>query len=257
MRTLILGDIHGDPIWKQIVEKEQYDRIIFLGDYFDSFTHLGVEQLHNFNEIVSFKKTSTKEVVMLFGNHDYHYMPGFSGPGYSGYQAALAYQFRDAISQNLEHLQMVYLFDDVMCSHAGVSVEWLTNTFGEANDESQYNWNVDSVEAIKNVVEIINDHFKYKPVVFDFNGWDPYGDNTYQTPIWIRPASLFRANKESGLKKNIIQVVGHTQVKSISEALKASKKTMNNRYYLADALNTSGEYLIHEDGEFKVGEKPL
>ena len=31
-----------------------------------------------------------------------------------------------------------------------------------------------------NVVELLNDLFKYKPKSFDFNGTDPYGDNTYQ-----------------------------------------------------------------------------
>jgi len=38
MKTIILGDTHGRDLWKQIVEIENdADRIIFLGDYFDSF----------------------------------------------------------------------------------------------------------------------------------------------------------------------------------------------------------------------------
>jgi hypothetical protein len=56
-------------------------------------------------------------------------MPGFTGMPYSGYQAGLAYQFRDAISQNLEHLQMAYLFDNVLCSHAGVGMQWVEKHF--------------------------------------------------------------------------------------------------------------------------------
>jgi hypothetical protein len=134
-------------------------------------------------------------------------MPGFAGVSYSGYQAGMAYQFRDAISQNLEHFQMAYLFEYVLCSHAGISPEWLERSFGKPNDETEHNWNIDTLDGIKHVVDLINDHFKYKPTIFEFNGWNSYGDNTYQTPIWIRPASLMKSNQNSGLKKNVIQVV--------------------------------------------------
>ena len=33
MRTLVLGDIHGKTIWKDIIKKENPDKVIFLGDY--------------------------------------------------------------------------------------------------------------------------------------------------------------------------------------------------------------------------------
>jgi hypothetical protein len=251
MKTVILGDSHGRDLWKQIVEIENdADRIIFLGDYFDSFDIPGVVQLQNFLDIVEFKKNSDKEVVLLFGNHDYHYMPGFTGYGYSGYQAALAYQFRDAIEQNLEHFQMAYLFNDVLCSHAGISPEWLEMVFGKPNDESGHNWNIDTMDGIKHVVELINDHLKFKPSIFEFNGFNGYGDDTWQTPIWIRPNSLMKSNKKNPkLKKNIIQVVGHTQVKDIFASVLASEAAMGNRYFLNDAIETRG-YLIHESGEF-------
>ncbi|NBP57427.1 metallophosphoesterase, partial [bacterium] len=37
MKTIFIGDIHGRSIWKEIVEQEKPDRVIFIGDYFDSF----------------------------------------------------------------------------------------------------------------------------------------------------------------------------------------------------------------------------
>jgi hypothetical protein len=251
MKTVLIGDIHGRDIWKQIVEKEQdADRIVFVGDYFDSFDVPGVVQLQNFLDIIEFKKNSEKEVVLLFGNHDYHYMPGFTGMGYSGYQAGLAYQFRDAIQQNLEHLQMAYLFDNVLCSHAGISPEWLHRHFGKENDESQYNISTESLEGIRYIVDLINEHFKFKPQIFEFCGWNPYGDNTNQTPIWIRPASLMKANKLEGhLKENVIQIVGHTGVTSIFESVTASEKAMGNKYFMIDALASNG-YLVRTDNEF-------
>ena len=81
-----------------------------------------------------------------------------------------------------------------------------------------------------------------------FNGWDPYGDNTSQTPIWIRPLSLMSGNKETFLKEDFIQVVGHTGVKVIDMG-----KATGGRYYFIDAIDI-GQYLIYEDGEFKLGQ---
>lgn len=241
MRVIFLGDLHGNPIWKQIIEKEYPDKVVFIGDYFDSFTHLGVEQLYNFNEIIEYKKSGKSEVILLIGNHDFHYMPGFIGRGYSGYQPAMAYQFRDALSKNMEHLQMAYTMDDLLCTHAGVSYEWLTNTFGNENDKNHWDW---SLNDLPGIVNMINDQFEYKPWSFGFNGIDQYGNDTYQTPIWIRPELLIKSNKNT-LEDKVIQIVGHT--------LSDSLKSIEGRYYLIDCLNTCQEYLIYENGEFTVG----
>lgn len=244
-RTVIIGDIHGRDIWKQIVEKEQdATRIVFIGDYFDSFDEPGVVQLQNFLDIVEFKKTSTKEVVLLFGNHDYHYMPGYTLSGYSGYQPAMSWQFRDAIDQNLQYLQMCYLFDNVLCSHAGVGMKWVEKHFE--------NTLITNLESVSMLVDSINDHFKYKPNIFDFCGWDPYGDSVTQTPIWIRPASLNKVNKNTKLKELVVQVVGHTQQTNLNKSLMASEKTYGNKLFLCDCLHNK-QYLIYTD-HFEVGQ---
>ena len=36
MKIIALGDIHGRTIWKQIISKEIFDRMAFIGDYFDA-----------------------------------------------------------------------------------------------------------------------------------------------------------------------------------------------------------------------------
>ena len=254
MKTLFIGDTHGRDTWKKIIEAESdADKIIFLGDYFDSFDVPGVAQLHNFNEIVEFKKNSDKnsdknsnknsdkEIVLLFGNHDFQYMPGFTDTPYSGYQPGMAWQFRDAIQQNLEHLQMTHLHNNVLCSHAGISVEWVEKHFS--------NTVINDLESVSMLVDSINDHFKFKPNIFNFNGWDPYGNNTYQTPIWIRPDSLFKANKGSQLRELVVQIVGHTQVSNIFDSFKASDKAFGNKYFLIDAIASKG-YLVLEDDVF-------
>ena len=242
MKTVVIGDVHGRSLWKLIVNQENPDRVIFIGDYFDSFEISGVEQIQNFKEIIEYKEKSGKEVIMLVGNHDHHYYPEVGYTGTSGYQSRIAPSITQVINENRQHLQIAYSFDEFLFTHAGVSPTFMDGEFGEEG------WVED------NVVELLNDLFKYKPKSFDFNGTDPYGDNTYQTPIWIRPRSLMAVNKKhnKGLKKKYIQIVGHTQVKKLD--LIGAQKAAGGRYYLIDCQESTGEYLVIQDGELSVGQ---
>ena len=58
MKTIVLGDIHGRNVWKDIVFQEEADRVIFIGDYFDSFDIGPADQMFNFKEIIEFKEKS-------------------------------------------------------------------------------------------------------------------------------------------------------------------------------------------------------
>lgn len=239
MKTVVIGDIHGRSTWKLITHLENADRIIFVGDYFDSFDIKTEEQLNNFLDIIEYKKSSGKEVIMLIGNHDHHYFPEINDTGTSGYQRVGKYQIEPIIDANREHLQIAYQMDEFLFTHAGVSSIFMDETFGLNK------WKVETI------ADQLNEMFKYRPGVFTFNGIDGYGDDEYQTPIWIRPRSLMRANKNT-LRKQVIQVVGHTQVKSLD--LIAADKTFGSRYYLIDCLGTSGEYLIIQDGIVLTGQ---
>ena len=234
MKTLFIGDIHGRNIWQSITSKEQPDRVVFIGDYFDSFDIPGIEQLHNFKNIIEYKKTSGIEVIMLVGNHDYHYFPG--GETYSGFQHTLRFSIYDALNENKEHLQMCYQLDNILCSHAGIGHNWLVTQTG---------YNPDGETSI---VDHVNNLWTFKPNWFMFNGFDPYGDSKTQTPIWIRPASLMSGNKQTFLKTDYIQIAGHTGVRRIDVEGKAT----GGRYYFIDALEES-QYLVYEDGKFSVG----
>jgi predicted MPP superfamily phosphohydrolase len=240
-KTLILGDTHGRSNWKLAVHQDKPDRVIFIGDYFDSFDIPGLDQIYNFKEIIHYKESNPQvEVVMLIGNHDHHYFPEIGYTGTSGYQSGIAPSISQVINENRHHLQMAYGFEDFLFTHAGVSPVFMDQVFGE-ND-----WNIETV-----VVDL-NELFKYKPKAFEFNGFDAYGDNITQTPIWIRPRSLMSANKnhKKGLKKDYIQIVGHTGMQRID--LNGSDKFTGGRYYFIDTMEVSGEYLIWQDNKFTV-----
>jgi len=238
MKTVVIGDVHGRSLWKLIVNQENPDRVVFIGDYFDSFDIKGEEQLNNFLDIIEYKKSSGKEVIMLIGNHDHHYFPEIGDSGTSGYQPMFSYQISPVLDANREHLQMAYQMDEFLFSHAGVSSVFMDETFGPNG------WKVETI------VDDLNEMFIHRPGVFSFNGLDPYGDDEYQTPIWIRPKSLMRANRNT-LRTRFIQVVGHTQVKKLD--LVGAEKSAGGRYYLIDCQETTGEYLVIQDGELSVG----
>jgi len=233
MRTIFIGDIHGYDTWKSIILKTNPDRVVFIGDYFDSRNpeKTAAVQMLNMQEIIDFKKTGVVEVILLIGNHDYHYFPEIGYNGTSGYQSRASTAIGHLLNENREHFQMAYLLDNVLCTHAGVSHNWLID---------QMNYNPED-----NIVNFINDIWKYKPQSFQFNGYDPYGDSKTQTPIWIRPYSLMSGNKDTFLKEQYIQIVGHTTVDTIDMG-----KATGGRYYFIDSLGTSGEYLIYEDKVF-------
>lgn len=234
-KTVFIGDVHGSDKWKAVVSKEtDADRFVFVGDYFDSFDIPGLLQMHNFKEIMQFKLTSKAEVVTLIGNHDYHYFPEIGHNGTSGFQPKLYPAISMLITEYRDNLKIAHSFDNVLCTHAGVSEDFLDQVLGAKS------WTVPTVS------ESLNELLKYKPKYFMFNGLEPTGDNKSQGPLWIRPRSLVSASKN--IRKECYQIVGHTTMLRLD--MEDIHKWAGGKYYFIDTMNTSGEYLVLTDGVF-------
>jgi predicted phosphodiesterase len=240
MKIIAIGDTHGRVNWKKIVEKEaSADKIIFIGDYFDTH-HQGVsgnKQIVNFKEIVEFKKANPDKVVLLTGNHDYHYIRGV-GETYSGYQGGYALEIGELVEQAIKDdlMQMCYLHDKFFFSHAGLTKTWVQTVLTPNN----INPLVDDI-----MVQQINDYLKFQPRVFGFAmgaNFDQTGDDVTQGPIWVRPYSL-----ANDMVEEITCVVGHTTVRKLGIV-------ETTPIILIDCLGTTGEYLIIEDGVAKSSE---
>lgn len=223
MKHIIIGDTHGRNSWKSLVDLE-YDKFIFLGDYFDSYTIPGVIQLHNFNEILDFKRKNKDKVELLIGNHDYHYFPGVR-EDYSGYQGTKRFEFQDALERAYKEdlLKVVYQYQDYIFSHAG-----LTKTWFDSNELD-----------INNIADSVNELFEFKPNKFSFHmggNLSNTGDDITQGPFWVRPQSLNRDHLD-----NYKFVVGHTSVEDI--------KVFKEKIFLVDCLDSVKQYLeITEEG---------
>lgn len=225
MKTVILGDTHGTEYWKTIVNFEKPDRVIFVGDYFDSFNILPQKQIENFKDILEYKKSGGAEVILLVGNHDYHYLKHIGNTGTSGYNTKVAFQAGELLEE--ADLKMAYHFRNILVTHAGVSHIFLNKHYKDYD--------------ISKVADNLNELFHYKPLTFNFNtqGLSPYGDDVFQSPIWIRQKSLLKANKDTELKENYIQVFGHT----VTNKVDTKGHHTGGKYYCIDSLDTSGEYM--------------
>lgn len=222
MKIIAIGDIHGRDIWKEIVKKEiDADKIIFMGDYLDSFEVDRTTQLKNFSEIVEFKKQYPDKVVLLYGNHDHHYVPD-TDESYSGFD----YTIKEKVKESFEYLisvtaiQLAYSYEGYLFTHAGVSKTWL-KSIGIENELSV------------NVEQILNDKLLDYPELFNFTPSSPednYGNSITQSPIWIRPQAL-----DSDRIEGFRQVVGHTHQKNID---------INSDTIYIDTFDNCREYLI-------------
>lgn len=235
MRIIKISDLHGKNIWERIVKKEEAtaDKIIFDGDYFDSFNIPFIYQMDNFNKIIAYKKANPDKVVLLFGNHDFHYLRA-AHEDYSGYQFFKALEIQEVIEAAIKEglIQMCYVNDIHLFIHAGLSKTWSAK-------------NLPDIQKNNNVEDSINQLFIENPTAF---GWvrdkyrytDPYGDNIYQGPLWIRPKSIVK-DKIDGF----VQIVGHTHHK---------KLILSNDVIFTDVFDSVNEYLILDDRIQSVGE---
>ena len=225
MKIVALGDTHGRDIWKTIVKIENdFDKFVFIGDYFDTRDDINASiQIQNFKEILEFKKENPDKVVLLIGNHDFHYLKG-CGETYSGYQQYAAMDINEVLQPALtsEHLQICYVYDDLIFSHAG-----LTNTWCETNEIDLYN-----------IENSVNTTFMKKMEAFRFEygeNLDRSGNDVTQSPIWVRIPSLLK-----DMVKGFTYIIGHTTIKELH---------MANNIIAIDCLGTSKEYLVIKDGE--------
>lgn len=227
MKTLVLGDIHGRTIWKDIIEKEIPDKIIFLGDYVT--THEGTsseQQIYNLEEILTYKEDNPNKVILLRGNHDIQHL-GYSWAECSGLdKTVLASMSTDEFKQRFLNLtQWVYIDGTNVFSHAGVSKTWLKNIA-----------KIESVEEINNLEP--SEIFGFTPMYFD----DFTGSSPTQPPTWIRPQILLCCGI-SGYN----QIVGHTPC--ISKIFSAKFTKFDRDLWLCDALEKR-YYLTINSGVF-------
>ena len=210
---LAIGDVHGRDFWKSYID-EPFTEFYFTGDYFDSFDLPFSKQYINFTEICKAARADSR-IKLCLGNHDYHYLRGVLNQYYSGFQDRYCHKIGDVLEENIDLMRVVYITEDnFIISHAGVT-----------------SWFYKSIAA-KNPTDI-NSAFDRDRNVLLFNGYNNYGDDITQSPIWVRPRSLIK-----DALPVYSQIVGHTPVKEITE----TQLSGENKLVLIDTHDTRSIY---------------
>lgn len=234
MKYVILGDIHGKLIWKDILEKENPDKVIFLGDYVSTHgTESSEQQVNNLKNILDYKINNPDTVILLRGNHDIQHL-GYLWAECSGWDQRVYELMKLHKEDYLELTQWVYIDEEIktIFSHAGVSIMWMKQ--------------IAKINSINEINDLpISDIFGFTPCKMS----DYYGISPTQPPTWIRPQTLIEYMPEGWT-----QVVGHTPILehliNIGEVFRNGPEKHNcPDLWCCDALDKE-EYLIIEDGLF-------
>lgn len=204
----IIGDIHGRTNWKELVDEDCIN--IFVGDYFDPYEWIPIEALcDNFMEIIALKQRVPDKVVLLYGNHDYEYLPGISEES-SRYDFLNASKITKLLTENesLFHGVAYAIGERYIVTHAGITKPWVRKHLPDA---------IGFLPG--KMAEAINTLWLNDKSVFGFRKnasfGDFYGESVEHSPIWVRPISLSYCNIYK--RTDVIQIVGHSKVKTVTE----------------------------------------
>lgn len=219
LKILCIGDTHGRDNWKEWV-KEEYDKIVFLGDYVDSYVFKNVEILQHLKDIIEFKKENMNKVILLLGNHCNQYYFSYSSHGCSGFRTEMYWDLHDLYNQNKDLFQAAYQIDNYLFTHAGISNEWFTREYPYEPSE-------------KDLAESLNTAFQMnEKSLFDV-GYYRGGFQGVGGIFWAD-----RRETQADPLIGIHQIVGHTPIKEPTT------------YYLNNDVN-SGTSITYIDCENK------
>ncbi len=200
MKVLVVADVHGDPSWKEILAYQQeYDHIVFLGDYVDSLIYKPEQMIINLMDIIRFKKENPERVTLLVGNHDAHYMKWLQAPQGSGYSQIGFYRYYMAFSENEPLFEFAKILDGVLYTHAGATYKWVQNA------DRHGSFSVGEFDA--DPVSAINSAGWYRNIIGIRRG----GSYDSGGPLWAD--AMEHSAQHFAYPK---QVVGHTPVKVVS-----------------------------------------
>lgn len=222
-RIIAIGDLHGKDCWKKINPKE-YDQIIFIGDYVDSFTITPDKIINNLKELTDFKKQHSGKVTLLLGNHDIHYM---EYPQYrcSGFNSFFQPDYTELFRDNRNLFQAAVQFGNYLFTHAGLSRSFVKHNltaYAQLIEDKQIH-----VADLLNSIHNSENQAVLHTVSTMRGGADSFGGITWAD---YRETSV-------DLLPGYHQVVGHTPRKKISKV-----EGDNSSITYIDVLDTAEEF---------------
>ena len=206
MKTISIGDIHGRLDWK-VIDPNKYDKIIFVGDYTDSFTISDSQITNNLLDIIQFKKDNLDKVILLWGNHDLQYLFNYNGFGCTGYRPQMYKELNKIFNDNKNLFQMSYEYGNTIWTHAGIHERWFKYHFKYFIGDS--------------ISERLNNAFNIKYNALFNIGYVRGGYHSEGGPFWADITEL-KANSF----RNMNQIVGHNRVEKITKIYNYNKEVV-------------------------------
>jgi hypothetical protein len=134
MKNLVIGDIHCkiDEVVFAVnkFKNGNYSKLIFIGDYVDSFTASDETMIECLQLIINTKKELGDSCILLWGNHDiqYRFFPDYRC---SGFRRTILTPIQMLFKENDTLFQWYYYDEDIktLFSHAGVNGRWVRQTY--------------------------------------------------------------------------------------------------------------------------------
>ena len=126
---IIIPDVHGRDFWRPVIEKEKdnNEKIIFLGDYVDPYPWEGISRkksIEGLRDIIELKKSQPEKIILLLGNHDYQYIEEESRIR-SRYDIVNKNLINKIFLENLDLFDLAYLDEKYLYSHSGILKPWV------------------------------------------------------------------------------------------------------------------------------------
>lgn len=207
MKTVSIGDTHGIAI-VNLVSKliNEFDKVIFVGDYVDSFDVDNLTMEKNLLDIIELKKKYSEKIILLWGNHDIQYLLGdqYLCPGY---RFEMKLDFYEIFCANVKLFQFSYQINNYLWTHAGVHNDWF---------EKRFSLCLGNHENLCSYAESLNMAFEERFMPMFDVGYKRGGLHKFGGPLWCDRTELL-----TNPLKIVNQIVGHSRVKNIQKVRKA------------------------------------
>lgn len=218
MRILTIGDLHGRNDWMEVVYQydgscllgKDFDKVVFMGDYFDSFDKTDGEILNVFHKVIQLKKDHPNNVVLLVGNHELSYL----NPNYrcSGFRFSMAFDIFELMNKNADLFQFAYQLKNHLWTHAGVHRGWWQYYAKPIIDGIMKKRYTPFLITCENVADQLNLMYEFKEPILFMVGHDRGGTSRVGGPLWVHKTTLYNKGV-----KDLHQIVGHTPVSNVKE----------------------------------------
>lgn len=240
--SLHVGDLHGDlnalndAVFK--FKEDNYNRIVFHGDYVDSPIYSDDQIKSTLQGVIDLKKEYPGSVTLLLGNHDIQYLH-FPDNRCSSYSEELSNELHSMFNLNSDMFDIALIEGSNLSTHAGITVRWYTRYYDRLLYWAE-KWHLyleDQLDKVLNRLDRTSDRWILHTIGDQRDG---YG---YGGPTWADEEELRKFKPLFGYT----HIVGHNEVRKVTPETYYSGIRKHEVVYI-NCLHTKREFFQLKTG---------